>query len=40
MHEGECNNLGNMCENCSDVLMPVCATNGTTYKNLCELRCE
>ncbi|MCP4264740.1 MAG: hypothetical protein GY777_04040 [Candidatus Brocadiaceae bacterium] len=28
------------CEYCSDVFMPACASNGATFRNLCELKCN
>lgn len=28
------------CENCPDTEEPVCASNGKTFKNICELMCE
>ena len=37
---GECPSLTRSCEFCSDVFLPACGDDGTTYRNLCELKCN
>ncbi len=37
---GECPTILKGCEYCSDVFMPVCGADGTTFRNLCELKCN
>ena len=37
---GECPSILKGCQYCSSVFMPVCGSNGITFRNLCELKCN
>lgn len=37
---GECPSILDGCEYCSKMFMPVCGSDGVTYRNLCSLKCS